>query len=69
MINGRSLKCPAAAEAATGADMIDEETRAKWEAWRKRARTHLDLAERAAQIGYWRYDLRSGAYYLSLIHI
>ncbi len=28
----------------------------------KRIRTHLDLAERAAQIGHWRYDLTDSAY-------
>ncbi|MEI9992362.1 MAG: PAS domain S-box protein [Rhizomicrobium sp.] len=28
----------------------------------KRFRTHLDLAERAAQIGHWRFDLADGAY-------
>ena len=45
--------------------VIDDETRAKWEAWRKRTRTHLDLAERAANIGYWRFDLRDNSYYWS----
>jgi PAS domain S-box-containing protein len=45
--------------------MTDTETRAKWEAWRKRTLTHLDLAERAANIGYWRFDLRDNSYFWS----
>ncbi|MBL6854134.1 MAG: PAS domain S-box protein, partial [Alphaproteobacteria bacterium] len=45
--------------------MVDEETLAKWETWRKRTRTHLDLAERAAGIGYWRFDLRDNSYFWS----
>jgi PAS domain S-box-containing protein len=45
--------------------IINDETRAKWDAWRKRTRAHLDLAERAAHIGYWRYDLRDNSYYWS----
>lgn len=45
--------------------MIDEEARAKWEAARKRFRTHLDLAERAAHFGYWRFGLNDNSYYWS----
>jgi PAS domain S-box-containing protein len=45
--------------------MIDDETRAKRDEWRKRARTHLDLAERAAHFGYWRFDLRDNSYFWS----
>ncbi len=48
-----------------GAFMGDEELRAKWETWRKRFRTHLELAERAAHFGYWRFDLRDDSYYWS----
>jgi len=45
--------------------MIDDDTRAKREAKRKLARTHLDLAERAARIGYWRLNLRDNSYFWS----
>ncbi|HJW40462.1 MAG TPA: PAS domain-containing sensor histidine kinase [Rhizomicrobium sp.] len=31
----------------------------------RRFLTHLDLAERAAHFGYWRFDLRDGAYFWS----
>ncbi len=31
----------------------------------KRFRTHIDLAERAAHFGYWRFDLTDNAYYWS----
>ncbi|MEI9885124.1 MAG: PAS domain-containing sensor histidine kinase [Rhizomicrobium sp.] len=31
----------------------------------KRFRTHLDLAERAAHFGYWRFDLVDGSFYWS----
>ena len=45
--------------------MIDHDTREKREARRRITRTHLDLAERAARIGYWRFDLRDNSYFWS----
>src|SRR5262249_50307143 len=45
--------------------MTEEDTQAKRAQRRKRFRTHLDLAERAAHFGYWRFDLRDGSYYWS----
>ena len=44
--------------------MSDEKQRLDAER-RKRFRTHLDLAERAAHFGYWRFDMRDQAYFWS----
>ena len=45
--------------------MSNDEEQAKRAARIKRVRSHLDLAERAAHIGYWRYDLAENSYYWS----
>jgi PAS domain S-box-containing protein len=45
--------------------MSDEQDKAQRAARIKRFRAHMDLAERAAHIGYWRYDLRDQSYYWS----
>lgn len=45
--------------------MSDEEHQAKRAARLRRVRSHLDLAERAAHIGYWRFDLVENSYYWS----
>ena len=44
--------------------MNDEQVRLDAER-RKRFRTHLDLAERAAHFGYWRFDMRDQTYFWS----
>jgi PAS domain S-box-containing protein len=45
--------------------MSDIDEKAQRAARVKRFLTHLDLAERAAHFGYWRFDLRTNAYYWS----
>jgi PAS domain S-box-containing protein len=45
--------------------MAEDETQAKRALRRKRFRNHLELAERAAHFGYWRFDLNDNSYYWS----
>ncbi|HUO91153.1 MAG TPA: PAS domain-containing sensor histidine kinase [Rhizomicrobium sp.] len=45
--------------------MSEEDTQARRDERRRRFRSHLDLAERAAHFGYWRFDLRDNSYYWS----
>jgi PAS domain S-box-containing protein len=45
--------------------MTEDEIQAKRALRRKRFQSHLELAERAAHFGYWRFDLSDNSYYWS----